>query len=156
LHLCAGFSVINATYGPETISNQLKYAGVELSPGDIRWELEQRARPRSAFGPPPAIVRNSFDFIVRHPSHKKARAGIDAVYDVTDTLPRISVVTPSGYEIEQIRPRAWAVCVGHLRARWMRGNFATPRASTIKRWCLTNPTVIKRLSSVNQEASWYN
>ena len=84
------------------------------------------------------------------------RSRLDAVYDVTDTLPRISVVTPSGYEIEQIRPRAWAVCVGHLRARWMRGNFATPRASTIKRWCLTNPTVIKRLSSVNQEASWYN
>lgn len=128
----------------EGIARQLGYAGVEVTPEDLRQALDGVSVVcPSSFGPRPPVSTHygpwGLEYRLRPSSEVKdaTRACTEAVYAVTDTMDRTpSPVTINGQEveIETTRPRAFATALGHLRVRWAKGNFAVPLPSTIKRW----------------------
>jgi len=127
------------------VATQLGYAGIEITAEQLTQALDAEAVAcPSVFGPMPAVSTHYTSFGTewrfRHEMGTKAKVFdcIQAVYAVTDTMPRtpqpVTLRDGSTIEIERIRPRAFARALGHLRVRWAQGNFGVPRPTTIRRW----------------------
>lgn len=130
----------------ENIASQLCYAGVEVSASDLRTALDAVASPpASVFNAvQPSLERRQghwgeeYRFRPSEETYTAARACIEAIYRVTDTLDRTPVKypLPTGgvVELETTRPRAFAICMGFVRTRWARGNFKVPSEAVIRAW----------------------
>ena len=134
-------SLANSSRALQGLSEQLAYAGVNVSVGELGAALEQvSVSCPSTFQNPPPISQHYTPYgteyrIRQRDALKQARACVDAVYAETDLLPRsYDPNLLGGGVIEMYRPNAFARCLGHLRVRWAKGNYSVPRPSTIRRW----------------------
>jgi hypothetical protein len=127
------------------IVDQLGYAGITVTRDEIVAALDAVSVSHpSCFASMPAVSTHQgpygLEYRFRPSTEVKdaTRAGINAVYGVTDTMDR----TPRDHtikggqvvQIETVRPRAFATALGHLRARWAKNNFTVPPESTIRGW----------------------
>jgi hypothetical protein len=129
-------SLENREGAVSSLVRNLGYAGVRVTADEILDALtEQAVAFPSCFGVQPVLSRHycpwGQEFRIRQPDAVRAsRAGIEAVYEQTDRLPRVN----DDGGIELVRPNAFARSLGHLRVRWAKGNFSVPRAATIRGW----------------------
>jgi hypothetical protein len=129
----------------EGIANQFAYAGVQVSAQALRNAVDAVAEvcPSVFLATQPVVSTHygpwGMEYRVRPSDEVRTatRACIDAVYAVTDTMDRTpTTITVKGQDlsIETIRPRAFAIAMGHLRIRWAKGDFSVPPATTIQKW----------------------
>lgn len=157
------------------VASQLNYAGVKVTVEQLREALDDACEScPSTFLPMPEASShygpNGTEYRLRRPEAlRQARACIDRVYEVTDELDRTLVELfpaernrgtqrspfgpfggpmpkPLRLPIEIIRPRAFAICMGYLRKRWAKGNFAVPNKGTVNRWFENHPAFEEALN----------
>ena len=127
-----------------SVSRQLGYAGIKVTEAEITEALDAVSVVcPSVFGEQPAVSTHytswGTEWRLRSNRYREdVRPCMDAIYAVTDTLDRtpedITLNDGSTVSIETVRPRAFAIGMGHLRVRWAQGNFTPPRPSTVRRW----------------------
>lgn len=130
LNMLADDNLLHRPSAARTIARQLAHTGQIIHPdiiqaGLTRLETNGHLRRCGAEGVDLVLTRP-------HPHAEIARTCRRAALHYTDTLPRDKA--PDGWET--IRPKAFAICSGHLRRRWARGNFAVPRVNTMRGWLI--------------------
>jgi hypothetical protein len=119
------------------IASQLAYAGVAVTADELRVALDEQCEAdemvQRAVGGGPRVIElregpwgSEYRIRLAPEALRAWRACIEAIYAVTDTLDRSGT--------DSVRPRAFAIAVGHLRVRWARGQLSAPKPAVIRGW----------------------